>query len=399
MKVRFIILSAILLLVSLLFDKPAADIAPNPMTGGRAISLYEGGTTDVRMVEEDVAVRIFADSIVTVASFSMHNEGEEVNMEVGFPFSYVSDLLEFRAFVNDLPVEVHDGKKEHAIRDKKVIVYWKLWSMSFHRDERCSVRVEYRTKPMNMTSLSLQSGALASLGNNVHEALQRATTIGTVEYRLDTGKQWKGILDSCRISFELVGLSSAHIKELWPADGMVAENRVIWEYTDYEPSGRVVLGYCPNMPMQEIPPFLCGIVEQHPNDASLASDVGSVLGSYFDRKDLEHEIYHSFLSRWDEPIPPLMEYAPGGRCRFNFRAEHQFYTVWRMASILFAEYGRAGELEKGKDIAPIVSRISGAVVDSLETCKLPEEDVPLLRNAKELLRTSNALIETPLISK
>jgi hypothetical protein len=227
MKARLIILPAILVLVSLLFDQPAADVAPDPMTGGRSIGLYEGGTTDVRMVKEDVAVRVFPDGIVTVASFSMHNEGEKVKMEVGFPFSYSNDLLEFRAFVNGRAVKVRDGKKEHFIRSKKVTVYWKLWSMSFHRDERCTIRVEYKTKPMHMTPLSLQREAHASLGSDVREALERAATIGTVEYWLETGKQWKGVLDSCRISFELVGLSGAHIKEFWPADGAVTGNRVI----------------------------------------------------------------------------------------------------------------------------------------------------------------------------
>jgi hypothetical protein len=398
MNVRLIILPAILLLVSLSFDRPAADVAPNPMTGGHPIGPYTGDSTSVRMVDEDVAVRIFADSIVTVASFSMHNEGEEVTMDVGFPFIYPGDLMEFRAFVNDRRVEVRDGKKEHMGR-KKTTVYWKLWTMSFHRDERCTIRVEYRTKPMLMGAGDFKRAVHATLKSDVREALQRVSTTGIVEYLLYTGKQWKGVLDRCRISFELVGLSGAHVKEFWPTDGVVQEDRVVWDYTHYEPEGHVAIRYCWYMPIKEIPPFLCGMLEQYPNNASLASDIGSFLASDFRRGDLQREIYHSFLARWNEPIPQLMEYASGGRCRFNYYAGNQFYEVWRMASMLFDDYRRAGELEKVRDIAPMVSRIAGALVDSLETCELPEQDVPLDRKAKELLATANALIETPLISK
>jgi hypothetical protein len=394
MKARLIILPAILLLVSFSFDRPAADVAPNPMTGGHPIGPYEGDTTNVRMVEEDVTVRIFADSIVTVATFSMHNEGEEVTMEVGFPFVYPDDLLEFRAFVNDRPVEIRDGQKVHFSRNKKTTVYWKLWTMSFNKNERCAIRVDYKTKPYVMSTGNFGKEAYASLGSDVLEALQRAATTAVVEYLLYTGEQWKGVLDRCRISFELVGLSGAYVKEFWPADGVVAGDRVVWEYTDYEPTGDVVIRYCPRMPIQEIPPFLCSMLERYPKDASLAHDIGVFLGS-----DMQRDIYHSFLARWDEPIPQLMEYASGGRCRFNNHAGNHFYTVWRMAVVLFDEYGSAGELEKVTDIAPIVSRISGALVDSLETCELPKQDMPLLRKSKELLATANGLIETPGISK
>jgi len=86
-----------------------ADIAPDPMTGGWPVTPYDEETTDVRMVAEDVTVRIYADSIVTVASFSMSNEGKTTDMVVGFPFPYEKDLLRSRAFVDGQPVAVKAG--------------------------------------------------------------------------------------------------------------------------------------------------------------------------------------------------------------------------------------------------------------------------------------------------
>jgi hypothetical protein len=387
-----VILPVILLIGFVIFARAAADIAPNPMTGGRAIAPYEERPTDVRMVEENVDVRIFTDRIATTASFSMHNEGETVNMQVGFPLVYPRDLIEFHAFVNGRPVAVRDGRKEHVYGQKKVTAYWKLWDMIFHRDERCTITVEYETKPMSSPGLRCEREAHASLPNDVRESVRRASTKNTVEYYLSTGKQWKGVLDRCRITFKLVGLSNAYIKEYWPKDGVVTENHIVWEYTDYEPSGFVVLNYYPHIPTRDIPPFLRGVAERYPNDPELVSDIGSFFGS-FGRGDLQREVYHAFLAGWDEPIPQLMEYASGGRCRFNYQAGNQFYTVWRMALILFDECRGAGELETQRDIAPTVSRITGAIVDSLDTCNLPERDAPLQRKAKELLDMSNGLIE------
>jgi hypothetical protein len=391
---RLGILSMILLLMPPLFGRAAADIAPNPLTGGRAISPRDEAETDVRMVAEDVTVRIFADSIATVAVFSMHNEGERVDMEVGFPFSYPTDFVEFRAFVDGRPIMVRDGRQENVGR-KITTVFWKLWSMSFDRDERREVRVEYRTAPMTHPGVMLTEVGCESLGDDLREAVQRATTTGMAEYYLESGKAWKGVLDSCRISFELAGLSGANVKDFWPEDGAAVENRVIWEYADYEPSMRVVLSYCPNMPAAEIPAFLLGVAARYPDHAPLADRIGSALASECGRRDLLREVYHSFLARWNDPIPQIMEYAPGGRCRVNYGAGNHFYTVWRMADVLFKEYRMTGELEKGMDVAPVVSRICAAIVDSLETCDLPERDVQFLRSAKELLGLSKALIRSP----
>ena len=149
------------------------------------------------------------------------------------------------------------------------------------------------------------------------------------------------------------------------------------------------------MPVKEIPRFLLGILEQYPNDPYLASSVASTLGSNFKKKDLAFEIYHAFLARWNGPIPQLMEYASGGRCRFNFKsAGGDFYMTWRMASMLFKELEKHGTLIEAADIAPTVSRMSSAIIDSLDTCgNLPKSNANLYTNAVKLLELSNSCIE------
>lgn len=209
-------LFALVLFASIPSNRADSDVAPNPMTGGWPISPYEDGSTDVRMVEEDVIVRIYADSIVTVGSFSMRNEGETVTMEVGFPFFYQNDPIRFRVFVDGRPIKVRDGQKEDSdpAGRKRWTIYWKLWDMTFPRGETCAIRVEYKTKPLE--SIFFRRGEYASLPADALDSLQQATTIGTVEYTLETGKQWKGILDRCRVSFELIRMSDANVKDHWP---------------------------------------------------------------------------------------------------------------------------------------------------------------------------------------
>lgn len=104
------LLLAYVLVASLPCGRANADIAPNPVSGGWPISPYEGEATHVRMVAEDVVVRIHADSILTVGSFLMHNDGATVGMEVGFPFPYRADLLRFRAFAR-IVMLISEGRK------------------------------------------------------------------------------------------------------------------------------------------------------------------------------------------------------------------------------------------------------------------------------------------------
>ena len=385
---------AFALLTSLLLDPADSDVAPNPMTGGHPVVRHEEETTTVRMVEEDVVVRIYADSIVTVGTFSMRNEGETVGMEVGFPFSHQNDIVRFRAFVDGQPVEVRYGEEEHSDSkgEKRWTTYWKLWDATFRGGETCAIRVEYMTKPLKWTFFRLEEHP--ALPDDVADTLRRAMITGTAEYTLETGKSWKGALDRCKVSFELAGMSDAHLTHYSPEDGTVTANGVVWEYTDYEPRGMLMLTYCPYMPLREIPDVLIGIVERFPDDPRLASEVGRFCANELGRKDVLIEIYHSFLAKWDEPIPQLMEYAPDGRCRFDYDAGNHFFTVWQMASSLFRNYGGQGEMEEYRDIAPTVARISRAIVDSLDTCGgLPTSNEVLSREAKEILELSNKLIE------
>ncbi len=201
-----------------------ADIAPEPLTAGRALQQRGEEITDVRMVAEDVLVRVFECDIITVAEFSMYNEGETVTMEVGFPYFYQGNFTEFRAYVDSEEVDVREGKQENVGR-KKSTVLWKLWDMTFGKDGACKVRVEYRTKVYEHEHTFLWTESYIIPQAEIDEA-QRLTKFGSVSYYLDTGKAWKGVLDQCRIEFELVGKADANIESAWPEGGSLPER--VW---------------------------------------------------------------------------------------------------------------------------------------------------------------------------
>jgi hypothetical protein len=342
------------------------------------------------MVSEDVVVRIYGDSIVTVGTFQMVNQGKTVDVQVGFPWA---GFTRFRAFVNGRLQNVRDGQKEYPRPDGSTTTgHWKLWDVNFASGQSCEIRVEYKTKA-SMMAFWFRDEEAASVPADVLETMRKATIRGNAEYTLETGSPWKGKLDHCKVAFEFVDIPHVHIKKRSPEDGAITKNSVVWEYKDYEPARWVDVEYFISS-LEQQTEILDGLLERFPGNAPLASAVGRFYGAYLNRDDLKRDLYHSFLAKWDEPIPQLMEYASGGRCRVDYGNKKGILTVWSMAYNLFREYREKGELETGRDIAPTVSRISSAYVDSLSTCNnLPQNDQWLLREATSLRDLCNGLMK------
>jgi hypothetical protein len=134
---------------------------------------------------------------------------------------------------------------------------------------------------------------------------------------------------------------------------------------------------------------LRAILEQFPDNPHVADRVGLVFGSALDKTDVQFEIYHAFLARWNGTLPQVLEYAPGGQCRLNYQSDG--YCLWRIAALLFGRYDHTGQLEKGKNIAPKVAAMSQAIADSLNTCTA--ENGWLIRKAAELRDICNKSIQ------
>lgn len=383
-------LSTILAVIILNMDI-SADIGPEPMTAGRSLHQYDAEVTDVRMVEEDVHVRIFEDSIVTVAEFLMFNEGETVQMEVGFPYSYPDEFVEFSAFVDGRPVKVKDGKVDD-VGHKKGTAYWKLWDVTFKEGEPCSIRVVYRTNPIQSSiHFSKKLNPYSAISFEVYEELQRNTTSSRVTYWLATGRPWKGILDRCRVEFEVVGRTDEYVGRYGAKDGKGSGRGIVWEYTDYEPASYIHLEYYPNMKVDEIPPYLWSVYHKYPGNALLTHDIARSLFR-FEEDELGLKVEHSYLAGWNGFIPALVDRSDPTECRSR-RDSISFFYTYMIARELLKKYEKRGSMNKAVDIAPVISRIAGAYVDSLGTCGDLRETSELYREAKELLDRSNGLLE------
>lgn len=336
------------------------------------------------MVSELVIVRVYLDSLVTVATFSMQNEGEMSDMTVGFPDPGGFDR--FRAFVDGKVVQVRDGSKEDSLPfGKKSTVHWKLWDMTFRAKQTCEIRVEYGAKPYVLNGTLLRPEDLTSVPDDVRETIRRSSTYGVAEYTLETGSPWKGKLDHCKVSFDMVGMSSDHIRDFSPKGASVSDHSITWEYENYEPTRSVSIEYFPYLSKTEVKDAYQQIVGRFPDNAPLVYQIGRSCAYHLRNEELQREIYRAFLTRWNKPIPQLMEYAPGGRCRVNLRGERNFFSTWSMGWDLFNQYERTGQLEKGRDLAPKVSMMCSAVVDSLAKCNgLASNDEWLARESKKI---------------
>ena len=287
--------SSLILFIYLIFASPAAaDVAPDPLTAGNNLKTFKDEPTDVRMVWEDVRVKVSRDEISTVADFHMQNEGGTVTMEVGFPYVYEGNFIEFHAWVDGREVEVREGEHRN-VGHKKATVRWKLWEITFEKGDSCDVRVEYRTETYEHEIAFDWADKYRTIPPDEIDEANRLTRKGTVRYYLDSGKGWKGVLDHCRVEIELENMTDANIFKFWPETGEYTGKGAVWEFTDYEPSMYVVLTYYPGMEVEKIPPYLIGLLERYPREPHLSRSVGSMLRGQLHRKDLSAQVYHSHL--------------------------------------------------------------------------------------------------------
>ena len=184
------------------------------------------------------------------------------------------------------------------------------------------------------------------------------------------------------------------IHDFWPEDGRLTEEGMVWEYTDYEPTGQLTVHYYPNMPVRDIPPYLVEVYHQYPDDPGIAERIGSILYSHFGEGGLSKKVWHEVLARWDEPIPDLLRREPGGRCGYDIERAGRFYSAWRLGHMLYHRYKLDRELERARDVAPTVAKMSRAIVEALTSCDtLRDQDRYLLRDATELYEVSLSLME------
>ena len=127
-----------------------ADIAPEPLSGGKNLSVKGKEKTNVAMVDEVVRLHLSKDICQVDVVFTMMNLGEmPETMEVGFPGNYADEMKKFKATVDGTSVyvsqktETRMEKYLNFKRERRTL--WKTWEMTFHPEKPIKIGVSYYT--------------------------------------------------------------------------------------------------------------------------------------------------------------------------------------------------------------------------------------------------------------
>jgi hypothetical protein len=224
--------SSLLLLLMTWMAYVAADVAPEPlMTGGNNISpKSQSADFRVEMSWEEVDLYPARGSNRCEAVFGMRNTGtDDVTMEVGFPSLYQVEMHDFKAWVDDQPIEAAYVKVP-GYRGR--FTSWMTWSMTFPAGKEVKIKVSYWTRPKREESY---------LHRELPETLRDRICKLNSGYVLRTGKGWhgpigKGVVrihhESC--PREKLQITSAGDRQAWVYDANT--NTSTHTFSQWEPA-------------------------------------------------------------------------------------------------------------------------------------------------------------------
>lgn len=240
-----------------------ADIALNPLhANGIAI---EDDNLNIRMESEEVIVDLWADSAVVNCSFVMHNYGEALSVEMGFPEMHflqnekpyfiqcAEDKKRFRINVNGVMLGYEtisfshvldelvalqkelsqslNGEEYRDIFDSYVEVrhqlenkshLWYVWQESFDRQTTKNISVSYKI----------------SNGTTVKENVSGYFVVNKLfKYIISTGGSWHGTIGDAIIRVRLHGFTLFDLGSISPSGYTVVDDgrEIMWHFEDIEP--------------------------------------------------------------------------------------------------------------------------------------------------------------------
>ncbi len=223
-----------------------ADISPNPRVIKGIIPVKE---CNIRMEKEIVLINIYKHHSLVECSFYMKNEGDSINMPIGFPIMNFYHLIEDIYFPTDkkrfsiyvdgikipdyeiyIPEELkhlknkpktsamifagsHESYKEE---DKKPWYYWKT---SFKKGESKIIKVVY----------------MIPNGEIKNKDLSRSRFI---KYLLNTGSGWEGKIGHAEIIVSLIDIEPDSIEKMVPQKARLNKKtkEIRWIFKDFEPT-------------------------------------------------------------------------------------------------------------------------------------------------------------------
>lgn len=285
-----------------------ADIAPNPLSGGKTIAAKGAAKTNVAMVDEIVRMQVSPECCRVDIVFTMKNVGDKIeSMQVGFPHNYKGELKQFVAEVDGKPVDVGEGSENRSLGDfRSLIVYWKLWPMKFHPDKPVKIHVSYQTKLHKQFTWTvgdhhgIRNHLTSILPASEHAALRQKLDSREVAYILKTGGHWSGPIESCRIEVTFDGLTPENVAlgcPFEPDKVKFTQDMLSWDLKNFEPKFDLRFRITPNITRAETLDLLAQKHRVRTTDPILTDMLAEYLIAA-DRPKEADQIFLTMLTHW-----------------------------------------------------------------------------------------------------
>jgi len=306
-----------------------SDVAPEPITGGVTISPQTDKEAQIILLNEEVYVDIWKDKIKVTANFTLHNTEDKKTLVVGFPYSYEDELKDFAVKINNQESLVREDKvikKDDYIKGKEYTTYWKIWDMSFAKDESKEVEIRYSSIPKHYVHEMTFSDLSLWYKGEEKESIENKLKRFDVRYILTTGAAWKGKISKATIKFRLHEISTEQIEEYLPNNGSITQEEIEWVFEDFEPKENIRVTILPNIKKSQIINLYEETFTRHPEDPFVAENLGRM---HKERGEVDKalNIYKRFLLPANE-VPKLF-----AKDRTNYESGRSA-CIWRMCNFI-----------------------------------------------------------------
>lgn len=219
MRVGMLVLGLALLSVAF----PGSAAADDAVLGRIGEAVQPIHSSQVRMVEEDVLIKLYPTRCEVAATFRFRNDGPGTSILMGFPedsmdggeFGVDTSLHEFSASVDGQPAQVTREVGLQPDQNPRAYDYpsWLTWEMDMSPGEIREVRNTYWV-------------------TNSHDSQ------GWVEtgYVMTTGSLWHGPIGRARLTVELMDIRPSQLVGAFPGDFRFDGDRLVWEWQNIEPT-------------------------------------------------------------------------------------------------------------------------------------------------------------------
>lgn len=350
-----------------------ADIAPDPLSGGKNLTIKGRAKTNVEMVDEVVKLKVSRDICQTDVVFTMKNTGTKAeSMQVGFPHYYPDELKDFKATVDDKPVKVASatviGTKGTLDSPGSPTVYWKTWETTFAPDQPVKVAVSYSIKLKERALLWLSDDSITHvlvslLPNADQPQLEKQFAARRVKYILVTGSHWSGPIGRCRIEVTLQGMTTENLAfeslSFEKDQAIITRDKIIWDLKDYEPKKDVEFAVTPNITRAETLKLLEKSRKQHPRDPNITKILSGFLIEAKQQSEAD-KIMHGLLTQWQDKIAL---WGPGSE---RDESLQQSLNVFKMISTKINNDRPSTGFQNPSLFAPVIERIALRVQGQLK---------------------------------